>query len=73
MYKFREIREKQGLTLVQLAEKSQVSKSEISAVELGKSEITIGNLIRLCLALETTPNDILNWEGIKENEKRRIK
>ena len=73
MYKLREIREKQGLTLVELAEKSEVSKSQISAVELGDHDLTVGNLIRLSLALETTPNDIIGWEDIKENEKRRTK
>lgn len=73
MYKLREIREKQGLTLVELAKKSEVSKSEISAVELGKNQMGSDNIIRVCLALKTSPNDAFGWKEILENEKRRTR
>lgn len=56
----RKERERQGLTLEQLADKSKVSKQNIYYYEIGRNRIKIEKYIKICEALN------LNWMQILE-------
>ena len=51
-----------------LSEKIGVSIVTISKIELGRHVVTVQMLIKLCKGLETTPNEMLAWEGRKVQE-----
>ncbi len=53
-------RKLQKLTQAQLAEKTNLSNVHIAHLESGNSKMSLGTLIKLCNALEVTPNDILD-------------
>ena len=55
----RKLRKSKGITQEQLAYKlGGMSKNFVSELELGKSGISITNVIRLCEGLNLQPNDI---------------
>lgn len=69
MYKLRELRQKQNLTLTELSKRADVSKQTISDIERSEHDTTIQMLIRLSLALGVTPNDVIGWEDIINEQK----
>jgi len=50
--RFRAIREERGLTRNQLADRSNVPAREIGRMERGVSDFSVGDMVRLCLALK---------------------
>lgn len=56
-----QLRRKSGMTLVKVAEISGVNKSSLCRYEGGKSYPAVNELIALCKALKTTPNDLLDF------------
>lgn len=67
------IRKEKGLTLAKLSHMSSISTSYLSEIEKGKYEVTESKIIRLCLALAITPNELLGWDEIIETLKRNLK
>jgi transcriptional regulator with XRE-family HTH domain len=51
----RERREKVGLTQGELAERAEIHRTFLNQLENGRTNITIAVLVRLALALKTTP------------------
>jgi transcriptional regulator with XRE-family HTH domain len=51
----RDRREKIGITQGKLAERADIHRTSLNQVENGRSNITIAVLVRLAVALETTP------------------
>ena len=60
--RLRELRDKQGLSVSQLAEKSGVPKTTIETWEVTKSIPTIEHFPALAKALKTTPRNLLPKE-----------
>jgi DNA-binding Xre family transcriptional regulator len=60
----RKIREERKMTMYQLMKKTGLSGSLIFDYENENKEPGLTNLIKLCKALECSPNELLNW---KEN------
>lgn len=60
--RFRDVREKRGLTQVQLAERTGLDQATISRIERGRGGIDYDVLDRLCAALECGPGDLLARE-----------
>jgi transcriptional regulator with XRE-family HTH domain len=59
MNRLRELREKKGLSQEELAEKSGVSRTTISFLETGKSDVAkTDTLGKLAIALDSTVGDI---------------
>lgn len=67
------IRKEKGLTLAKLSNMSSISTSYLSEIEKGKYEATESKIIRLCLALAVTPNELLGWDEIIETLKNNLK
>lgn len=59
-----EIRESKGLSLSQLAEASQLSKSHINDVENGNTIPTIDTICKLAKALDCKPEDLYECENL---------
>lgn len=59
MSRLREIREKQGLSQAELAERAGTSQSQIDRLEKGHRRLTVDWLNRLSQALRCTPTEIL--------------
>lgn len=57
--RLRTIRKKRGLTQEQAAELAGISPQHFSGIETGSAKVSLPALVRLCNALDTTPNDIL--------------
>ncbi len=57
--RLRAIRKKQKLTQEQVAELANISSQHFSGIETGSAKVSLPTLVRLCNALNTTPNDIL--------------
>lgn len=62
--KVRLFRRKQGMTQEQLAERADLSASFIGHVERGTRISSLDTLMRLCHALQVTPNDLLQEEKL---------
>ena len=56
--RLRDIREKRGLTQVQLAERTGLDQATISRIERGRGGIDYDVLDRLCAALECEPAEL---------------
>lgn len=71
----RELRKKRHLTQLQMAQKTNLSKTTISNLESGKqAKIELDTIGKLCEALECTPNDIFEFEStLEENLARKQK
>ncbi len=50
--RFRAVREEQNLTRTELADLSNVPAREIGRIERGSSDLQLGDMVRLCLALK---------------------
>ena len=59
----RALRASRGLTLAQVAEGTDISKSFLSLVEAGRSDITIGRLMRLVEFFGITVNELLSQDA----------
>ncbi|WP_083249395.1 helix-turn-helix domain-containing protein [Brachyspira hampsonii] len=56
----RELRKSKKMTIDELAEKSSLSGKYLQGVEVGNRNISIKNLNKICRALETSPDMLLN-------------
>jgi transcriptional regulator with XRE-family HTH domain len=54
-----QIRKSRGMTQDNLAEKSDISNNFISHIENSHSIPSLETLLKICAALEVTPNDVL--------------
>ena len=71
--RLRALRTKKGLTLAQLAEKVGVTLQVVGNWERGTTEITLGDALKVCRALDCSLDELAGWETsttIKEQEKR---
>ncbi|HEY8358077.1 MAG TPA: helix-turn-helix transcriptional regulator [Ramlibacter sp.] len=59
----KEAREAKHWTQADLANAADVSVVTISKLEQGVNLPTFAILLALCLALDTSPNDLVGWEG----------
>ncbi len=50
--RFRATRERRSLTRIQLADLSNIPAREIGRIERGRSDLQIGDIVRLCFALK---------------------
>src|SRR6476646_8382956 len=62
-----ELRERTGLNVIQLSEKSGLSCKRIWAIERGEVDLNFGTLILLALALDTTVPDVFDRIKVKLN------
>ena len=58
--RLRELRQRRGLTLHDIASRADVSPTHLSELERGKSSPTIGAVVRLARALEVDVRDLLD-------------
>lgn len=63
--RFRTIRQKRGYTQELVSERAGISPQHYSGIECGSAKVSLPALVRLCNALEATPNDIL-MDSVKE-------
>lgn len=61
-----------GISITKLSEISSISKSYLSELKRGKYEATESKIIRLSLALNITPNELLGWDELVENIKKNL-
>lgn len=59
--KFKEVRTKQGLSQRKLALIAGMEYNQVQKLEKGESNLQITTIIRLMIALNLTPNDILPY------------
>ncbi len=59
LYKFRKVI---GLTQAEVAEKAEISDRTYADIERGNVNLRIETLLKICKALDITPNDILVTE-----------
>jgi len=62
-----EIRESQGVTLRELAEKIGVSESSVSRYERGGTKIDFPTLNKIASALNVSARNLLDWNGEEDN------
>src|ERR1035441_3239349 len=55
----RAAREEECLTVRQVADAAGLGSSHISKIELGRLDVSVGNLIRICFALCLPPGAVL--------------
>ena len=58
-HNLRQMRETDGLTQEQLAEKAGMQPAAISHFETGQRQPSLRNLVKLCLALKASPDEFL--------------
>lgn len=63
--RLRTIRQKKGYTQEQLSERAGISSQHCSGIECGSAKVSLPALMRLCNALETTPDEIL-MDSVKQ-------
>lgn len=68
----RELRKNKKMTIDELAEKSSLSGKYLQGVEVGNRNISIKNLNKICKALETCPDILLNIKpyNLKTSEEK---
>ena len=68
----RELRKMKKMTIDELAEKSSLSGKYLQGVEVGNRNISIKNLNKICKALETSPDILLNMKSynLKNSEEK---
>lgn len=64
----RQLRAEKGLSLAQVAEKINKSVSVFNNYENGTSQPSINTLLDLCYLFNVTPNDLLGFTGISNNQ-----
>ena len=65
--KIREVRLKNGFSQEKLAELINMSKEHISHIECGTTKLSLPTLVKICNALETTP-DLLLLDSIYKSK-----
>ena len=68
LYKYRK---SAGLSIYKLSKLTGISRQNLMKLEKG-SQPTAPVIIKLCLTLGITPNDLLGWEEKLNEYKRRI-
>lgn len=71
--RLRQIRKEKKISLSKLSSISSISQSYLSELEKGKYETTESKIIRLSLALGTTPNELLGWDELLEGLNKNLK
>ena len=61
----RAIRKSRGLTQEEVAERADISPQHCSGIENGSAKVSLPALVRLCNALDATPDEIL-MDSIKK-------
>lgn len=64
MNNLKKLRERNGLSQANLAEKIGLSQQMVSYIETGLRDVTTGTLLLICEVLNCTPNEILGYERI---------
>jgi transcriptional regulator with XRE-family HTH domain len=64
--RLRELRRRQRLSLTDVASRTGISPSFISHIENGKSDMTIGRLMRLASLYEVDPGELLEYPAHRE-------
>jgi transcriptional regulator with XRE-family HTH domain len=60
---FREIRTDRGISQEQLSLDAGVDRAFVSALERGQRNVTLGNLLKVCRALDVKPSEVFRrWE-----------
>lgn len=54
----RELRQRSGLHIEQLAEKSGVSSNRLNAIERGEVNLNLGTMLVLAMSMDTTPQEL---------------
>lgn len=62
MNKIKELREKKGLTQKELGLILGMSQQGLSHLESGRRKLDDEQIIKICIALDTTPDELLNFE-----------
>lgn len=62
MLKLKEIREKKGLTQQEFANLMGIHKITVSKYENEKLKLNQNNMIKMCIILDNTPNELLGFE-----------
>jgi transcriptional regulator with XRE-family HTH domain len=57
--RFREMREEEGLALQEVADRTGISKSFLSLVEIGRSDLSVNRFLRLCEFYGVKPSGLL--------------
>lgn len=68
--KLLEIRKKRGLTQVELAEMAGLADRTYADIERGSANMRVETAMRICEALQITPNEILTAENLSLDAKR---
>jgi transcriptional regulator with XRE-family HTH domain len=63
--RLRAIRQKRGYTQEQISERAGISPQHCSGIECGSAKVSLPALVRLCNALEATPDEIL-MDSVKQ-------
>ena len=63
--RLRVIRQKRGYTQEQLAEMADISAQHCSGIECGSAKVSLPALVRLCNALDSTPDEVL-MDSVKQ-------
>jgi transcriptional regulator with XRE-family HTH domain len=61
----KQLRKREGLTQIQLAEASGISQQAISKVEVGKSQPNYHSAVAMAKVLDCTPEEIMGYTTIK--------
>lgn len=64
------VRKKCGLTQSEVAEAAGLSDRTYADIERGTVNMRVETLLKICRALDITPNDVLTKEEKNESEKR---
>jgi transcriptional regulator with XRE-family HTH domain len=59
----RRIRERRGYSQEKLAARAELSSSYVSRVELGKENISVRSIERICVVLDISPADLFRGSG----------
>lgn len=67
-YKIKRLRQKQGYTQEQLAEKMEIATRTLSGIESGKNFVTAETLEKVFEALEVSSSELFAFDHIKPQE-----
>src|SRR5215467_8296705 len=56
----RELRQKSGLHIEQLAEKSGVSSNQLNAIERGEVNLNLGTMLVLAMSMDLSPQELFS-------------
>jgi len=62
MHKLKEIRLKKGLHQKEIAKILGITQQAVSRLESGQRKLDYQQITKLCLALDITPNELLDFE-----------